>query len=128
MPPKPFTLTLGMVPDLKNLGGNARINPIRKNTVFQGEKIEWYTEIRAAYAGNLPTYKHLKLSVECIFKDKRKRDLDNATIALKALGDTLVNLKMIPDDNSAHLTWDLTITVDPKRAPRTILTCEEAKP
>ena len=124
---KPFTLTLGMVPDLA-LGGNSRLHWAKRHQIFQAEKREWFYEIKAAHSGRLPKYKHLKLSVELVFKVKRTRDQDGLMIAMKALFDTLVDLGIITDDDVEHLTTTLTVIMDPKRAPRTILSCEEANP
>ena len=38
-------------------------------------------------------------------KDKRKRDADNAIMAIKMVGDALVAMKKIPEDHSEYVKW-----------------------
>ena len=122
-----LVLEVPMVPDMA-LGGNSRLHWTKRHRLFQAEKVACYELVYIAcnYDPGIPHFQHLNLGVEVVFQDKRNRDQDNVMHALKALFDALVQLGVMPDDDTAHQTTTLTITVDRERAPLTILRMEEA--
>lgn len=67
--------------------------------------------------------KRALVALEFVVAQDRRRDDDNWMIrASKPIGDTLVGLGVIQDDDSGRLTWAKPIfTVDKARAPLTII-------
>ena len=70
----------------------------------------------------------VEATVTFIFKEHRKRDLDNYGARLKGFWDGITKARIIPDDSSDHLTSiKIRFEVDKKRAPMTIITLSEVE-
>ena len=95
MPPETQTslsIRLGRLPDFDAVGGNAKfLNPGHKYGVYQREKREWETALRAA---NAPQYDDgaffnnpVELRATLHFPTASKPDYENAIFAMKILVD-----------------------------------------
>lgn len=63
-----------------------------------------------------------RVDVTFVFRMDRRRDRDNYAAALKPLWDAVVQVGILPDDDSEHLSiGGLEIEVDKARAPLTVL-------
>lgn len=67
------------------------------------------------------------LQIEYVLKRHGRYDVDNWQTRFKSGLDALVKLEILQDDNSNYLTvLPLIFTIDPKRAPQTIIRIKEA--
>ena len=120
-----LVLTLHMVPDATIASGNARGHWVKQFRDKRREKESWSWELLTALnglPGKQPHYERLTVKVTCIYLTKRRRDQDNLMAALKPLWDAMVNLGLIPDDDTEHLTIETPVVlVDKRRGPVTVL-------
>jgi Holliday junction resolvase RusA-like endonuclease len=79
-----------------------------------------------AYGYGLKPMDKARLNLTFVYKDNRRRDVDNLTAMFKPGLDALVLAGLLQDDNSECLTMgEVKVVVDKTRAPRTIITLEE---
>ena len=69
-----------------------------------------------------------KLTLTCVFAEKRRRDRDNLLAKFKPGLDAIVHAGLVLDDDAGHLQVEVADPlVDPDRAPLTIIELEEIK-
>ena len=122
-----LTMTLHALPDLEAVGGNARPGHyIQEHRNFKAEKAKWYYLIREEIGPPpMPRFEKAHAEVWLYFKERRNRDQDNCTIALKPFFDALVAWDMIPDDDDKHLTYMIHPLVVPMLAPKMVVVLTE---
>jgi Holliday junction resolvase RusA-like endonuclease len=73
-----------------------------------------------------PHFNKAVVSLELVVKDHRRRDLDNFWTRFKPGMDALVRAGILEDDDMEHVQHgDIKVTVDPARAPMTIIKIQE---
>ena len=125
--PRALRLRLAMLPDVRHLGGNARVHPLVRARHFAAEKEAWWVHVRAWLMPPYPRFERAAATVTLVFPQRRTRDLqDNFAVALKPLWDALVDHGVLTGDDSEHLeVGPLQQRVDRQAAPLTVLYLRE---
>lgn len=67
-------------------------------------------------------WKKIEVSAEFFFKDRRRRDTDNAIATLKAMYDGIVDAGLVVDDTPEHMRrWEPDFVID-RDCPRLLVT------
>ena len=96
-----FRLTIDLVPPSLNDMYSGQHWTKRKKS-----KDTWRRYL-AAIQKDIPKFKKFPIAVEAVVyrKDNRRRDPDNAVVAVKLFNDSLVAMGKIPDDSSKYIKW-----------------------
>lgn len=93
--------TLELPPGLQLLSLNGRQHWAARNSATQAiKKAAW----AIALAAKVPPLERAAITIEYQPPDKRRRDADNLAASGKPAVDGLVLAKVLPDDDSAHVT------------------------
>lgn len=117
-----LTIAVHQLPP-KEYSPNARVHWAARKRAGDAYGNEVYAE--AVNARNLYDWtvlEYASVDIEIIFAEERIRDEDNHRARFKPGMDALVRAGIIRSDDIRHIDTRISITVDPSRAPLTIIT------